>query len=55
MFKYCNEYVSESERKILQRRSQNEAVPPEKTKIFRWCFISISTIRKQAERTVGLT
>jgi len=35
-----------------QRRSQNEAeeaMPPPKklVKIFRWCFISISTVRKQ--------
>ena len=29
--------------------------PPKKlVKIFRWCFISISTIRKQTEGTVGL-
>jgi len=43
-----------------QMRSQNEAeeamAPPEKklVKIFRWCFISISTTRKQTEGTVGL-
>jgi len=30
--------------------------PPRKklVKIFRWCFISISTVRKQTEGTVGL-
>jgi len=42
-----------------QRRSQNKAEeampPPEKlVKIYRWCFISISTVRKQTEGTVGL-
>ena len=30
--------------------------PPKKlVKIFRWCFISISTVGKQTEGTVGLT
>jgi len=41
---------------IYQRRSQNEAeeaMPPPKilAKIFRWCFISISTVRKQTEQS----
>jgi len=44
---------------MRQRHSQNEAeeamAPPKKlVKIFRWCFISISTVRKQTEGTVGL-
>jgi len=40
-----------------QRRSQNEAekaMAPPINKVFRWCFISISTVRKQMEGTVGL-
>jgi len=54
---YCLE-----QRKIrcFQRGSQNEAEeampPPLKKliKIFRWCFTSISTVRKQTVETVGL-
>jgi len=41
---------------VDQRRSQNEAeeaMPPSPKKL-RWCFISISTVRKQTEGTVGL-
>ena len=44
-----------------QRRNQNEAEeampppPPRKpVAVFRWCFISISSVRKQTEGTAGL-
>jgi len=44
---------------VHQSRSQNEAeeamTPPKKlVKIFRCCFVSISTVRKQTEGSVGL-
>jgi len=42
-------------RGAARMRPKRPWTPPKKlVKIFRWCFISISTVRKQTKGTIGL-
>jgi len=64
-FKYALRACQKSQQKCkadaiargaARMRPKRPCPPPKKlVKIFRWCFVSISTVRKQTEGTVGLT
>jgi len=48
---YNNEYQT---LRLSQNQAEDAMDPRKKLKIFRWCFISLSTVRKQTEGTIGL-